>query len=130
MLAWPTAGVSIIIYIAIFILKSYLDAKTKTYYANIRHAERAMADGNKNFPSWIKDASEKDIFIKVLLGRLSQKNIPEQFVLSILQNQELHDTIMFFAGAMEKEGASFVEQESAVIEKIIILWERKQEFVG
>src|SRR5690606_18419502 len=116
-LAWPTAGLSIVAFIAIAITRSYLQARTRMHFANERRASRAVAAGNGRIPSWAGDRGEIEVFIKTIQAHASRKGVPQVFLWGVLR------PLIEYAGAMENEGASFVEQQVAVADKLVELWE-------
>lgn len=75
LLAWPTAGLSIVAYVAFAVFKSYLNAKSRMHYANERSAEREVKSGGKHMPSWAGCNDENQIFVEVIQKGANRKAI-------------------------------------------------------
>lgn len=124
LLAWPTAGISIIAYVAFAVFKSYLNAKSRIHYGNERRAERKVQSGSKHVPSWAGDRDESQIFVEVIQKLAIKKGVPQSFLWAVLGDKHTFQDLIFLAGAMEREGASFIEQQAAVSGKLIEIWDR------
>ncbi len=121
-LAWPTAGLSIIAYVAFAVLRSYFGARVRMNEANITAARKAFAAGEKHAPSWIGDKGEREIFMEVVRQKAMKEGVPRSYVQGIFLNEESYMNYMYFAGSMEKQGASFTEQQVAVSDELVELW--------
>lgn len=124
LLAWPTAGVSIIAYVAFAIFNGFLSAKSRIHYANERRAEREVQSGVKHVPSWAGSNDENQIFVEVIQKGAVRKGVPQSFLWAVLGDKDTFQGLVFLAGAMECEGASFVEQQVAVSDKLVEMWEQ------
>tara|TARA_Y100001956_G_C4084637_1_gene170038 strand:+ start:361 stop:798 length:438 start_codon:yes stop_codon:yes gene_type:complete len=124
LLAWPTAGLSIIAYVAFAVFKSYLNAKSRIYYGNERRAEREVQSGGRHVPSWAGDNDENQIFVEVIQKAAMRKGVPQTFLWAVLGDTDTFRSLVYLAGAMEREGASFVEQQVAVSDKLVQMWEQ------
>jgi len=124
LLALPTAGLSVIAYVAFAVLKSYLDAKSRIHYANERRADREVKSGGKHVPSWAGNNDENQIFVEVIQKGAVRKGVPQTFLLAVLGDSDTFQDLVFMAGAMEREGASFIEQQVAVSDRLVDIWER------
>lgn len=122
--AWPTAGLSIIAYVAFSIFKSYLSAKTRIHYVNERSAEREVRSGAQYVPSWARDKTENEIFVEVIQKGAMIKGVPQTFLWAVLGDTDTFKGLVYLAGAMEHEGASFLEQQIAVSDKLVKMWEQ------
>lgn len=124
LLAWPTAGVSIVAYVAFAVLKGYLNAKSRIHYGNERRAEREVRSGGRHMPSWAGSNDENQIFVEVIQKGAIRKGVPQIFLRAVLGDKDTFLSLVFLAGAMEREGASFVEQQVAVSDKLVAIWEQ------
>jgi hypothetical protein len=115
---------SVIAFIAFALLRSYTQAKSQQHTANERAAKRAMFAGEQRIPSWVADKDEGDIFLNGIQKLAMHRGVPEQFILTVLDDKEIFKTFIYFAGAMESNGASFIEQQASVSDKLVELWER------
>lgn len=122
LLAWPTAGLSIIAYIAFIVFKSYLNAKARMHYVNESRAERKVLSGERHAPSWAGSNDENQIFVECIQEVAIRKGVPQVFLSAVLDNKATFLNLVFLAGAMEREGASFVEQQLAVSDKLVQMW--------
>jgi hypothetical protein len=124
LLAWPTAGLSIVAYVAFAVFKSYLNAKSRIHYGNERRAEREVQSGGRHVPSWAGDNDENQIFVEVIQRGAMRKGVPQTFLWAVLGDTDTFRSLVYLAGAMEREGASFVEQQVAVSDKLVQMWEQ------
>lgn len=122
LLAWPTAGLSIIAYVAFAVFKGYLNAKSRIHYGNERRAEREVQSGGRHVPSWAGDNDENQIFVEVIQKGAIRKGVPQSFLWAVLGDKETFQDLIFLAGAMERQGASFIEQQAAVSDKLVDIW--------
>lgn len=122
LLAWPTSGLSVIAFVALAVFKSYLNAKSRIHYSNKRFAERAMSTGEQKVPSWVEDRNENEIFISVIQQRAMRKGVPQVFLQAVLADRDTLEKLVHYAGAMEHQGASFIEQQVAVADRLVEIW--------
>lgn len=122
LLAWPTAGLSIIAYVAYAVLKSYWGARTRMHYANKNAAKRAMLAEKKRVPSWAGDETENAIFVETIQGMAMRQGVPRAYLQAVLGSGDTFQNLVHYAGEMEHQGASFTEQQEAVIEELVELW--------
>lgn len=123
-LAWPTAGLSIVAYASFAVFKSYLTAKSRHHDANERRADREIRSGKKKVPTWAGDGDERHIFVNGIQKGAMRKGVPQTFLWAILSDDDTFQELVFFAGAMEDQGASFIEQQIAVSDRLVGIWER------
>lgn len=121
-LAWPTAGLSIIAYVAFAVLKSYWVARSRMHYANKCAARRALLAGEKRVPSWAGDKTENEIFVETIQQIAMRDGVPLAYLQAVLGSGDTFNGLVHYAGAMEHQGASFTEQQQAVSEELIELW--------
>lgn len=124
LLAWPTAGISIIAYVAFAVFKSYLNAKSRMHYANERRSEHEVQSGGRHVPSWASSNDENQIFVEVIQKEANRKGVPQTFLWAVLGDKDTFQSLVFLAGAMERKGASFIEQQVAVSDKLVAMWEQ------
>ncbi len=124
LLAWPTAGISIIAYVAFAVFRSYLTAKARIHYANERSAERQVRSGAQYVPSWAGDRTENEIFVEVIQKGAMRQGVPQTFLWAVLGDTDTFKGLVHLAGAMEREGASQTEQQVAVSDKLVQMWQQ------
>ena len=121
-LAWPTAGISIIAYVAFAVLRNYLAARVRSHDANIHAARKSLVAGEKRVPSWAGDETENEIFVKVIQQKAMQDGVPQAYLQNLLRDGDTFQNLVYFAGAMEHHGSSFTEQQAAVSDELVELW--------
>jgi len=121
-LAWPTAGISIIAYVAFAVLRNYLAARVRSHDANIHAARKSLVAGEKRVPSWAGDEDENEIFVKVIQQKAMQDGVPQAYLQRLLRDGDTFQNLVYFAGAMEHHGSSFTEQQAAVSDELVELW--------
>lgn len=121
-LAWPTFGLSLVAYVAFLFLRGYLKGKTQAHEANVRRAESTVVSGPRTWPSWTSDKAEALIFLETIQQSAIARGVPHRFLQGILAETGNTQGLYLFAGAMEREGASFLEQQAACSEKLVEMW--------
>ncbi len=81
-------------------------------------------DGPKNLPSWVKNEDRRGAFFSALLMMAQRRGIPEGYLGVMLNTQQSLEFLLGFAAEMEKNGASFVEQQSGSIDFVCQMWGR------
>jgi hypothetical protein len=121
LLAWPTMGLSIVAFIVFALLRGYLQAKAREHHANERQAERDINAGVSKLPSWMADRDKIEEFVNGAQRLAEHEGVPKLFSAMIMSNNDIVVNLMHLAGAMESRGSSFIEQQMAVAEKLIML---------
>ncbi|WP_370598016.1 hypothetical protein NMD15_12900 [Plesiomonas shigelloides] len=124
LLAWPTAGLSIILFLAIYIGKKVINTKAKMHATDKLRAQKSFLKDNGKPPSWIQNQEKCEIFIHGIQNFAIHNGVPQSFLTPIINNDDLFIPLINYAGAMEQEGASFVEQQIAASELLIELWKK------
>jgi len=127
LLALPTAGLSIVAFLALLGVRAYLRAKANMHHSNKRNAERSMNSAEFRLPSWANDKEKALIFLETIQQLAMRQGVPRRFLQGLLSDLDVANGIFLFAGAMEKEGASFFEQQEACAEKLVGTWSRTSE---
>ncbi len=94
------------------------------HYANERSAERAISSGEKLVPSWAGNKDKNLIFVESIQQSAMRQGVPQAFLWAILADKNVFNTLIHFAGAMEHEGSSFLEQQFAVGDKLVEIWKK------
>ncbi|MCC4606012.1 hypothetical protein [Xanthomonas campestris] len=121
-LAWPTAGLSIVAYISLLVVRGYLKSKTKMHHADKLRANLEVSSGSTRLPSWMADRDKVEEFVYGVQNAAEHNGVPKLFSAMIMKEQEVIKPLMHLAGSMEAQGASFIEQQMAVIEKLIYMY--------
>lgn len=117
--AWPTSGLSILAYIVLLFAWAFLKAKMRMYHADKQHALREIGAGGGKFPSWARDKDEVEVFICGVQKTGRRNGLSESFMEASLSNPLIVNSLFKYAGAMEAQGASFIEQQLAFMERLI-----------
>lgn len=123
-LAWPTSGLSLVAYLAFFVISSIFKAKSRMHNANQMGAMRDLLAGTLIMPSWSSNAERRDEFVYSIQRAAAHKGVQESYLQETLMNPEALTSLVHYAGAMEQRGASFIEQQAAVAEMLVELWRR------
>lgn len=121
LLAIPTYGLSLAVYVGLIIVRGYLQAKARMHFANEIRAEQAVQSGDGRLPSWMADRNEISVFIEAVQQVAIRKGVPLVFSQSVMAT-DAFTGMLRYAGAMEAQGASFLEQQVSVVDKIVDLW--------
>ena len=91
-------------------------------FGNLFSGKNKKDEGIDNYPSWSTNPDQTKRFVGLLVVIAKKKNIPEKFVQGTITNDYGMDVLMFTAGVMEQQGASFEEQSIAVMDRIERYW--------
>lgn len=123
-LAWPTAGLSIVAYVALLAVRGYLRGKVMKHEMQKRIAHRAAGSEGARLPSWMANRDKIDEFVNGVQSAAERYGVPKLFSAMVMNDQRIMKPLMYTAGSMEAQGASFVEQQMAVMEKLIELHQK------
>ncbi len=121
LLAWPTSGLSILAYIALMVVRGILQAKARMHHADKAQAKREVSAGAGRLPSWLADRDKIEEFVHGIENVAEHRGVPKLFSAMILQDPELQKELMYYAGSMEAQGASFIGQQMAAVDKLVEL---------
>lgn len=123
LLAWPTFGLSLVAYVVFLVFRGYLKAKTRMHNANVSNAERSIVSGSRVWPSWTSNDAQAHIFMETIQKTAMHQGVPRSFLQGILAETGNTQGLYFFAGALEQDGASFLEQQVACSDKLLEMWD-------
>lgn len=118
-LAWPTAGLSIVVYIILLFASSFLRAKERMHNANRIRGKREANAGHARPPSWIENKDEVEVFLYGVKNVAERNGVSNSSFQSAFADTGIAESIFYYAGAMEAQGASFIEQQRAVVERLV-----------
>ncbi|SJN10825.1 hypothetical protein CZ787_04530 [Halomonas citrativorans] len=118
-LAWPTAGLSIVAYIVLLFARGFFQAKERMHHADKLRAHREISSGDGRLPSWIGNKDEVEVFLYAVQNVARRNGVSESFFEHSLSNERIAKSIFQYAGAMEAQGASFIDQQRAVVERLV-----------
>lgn len=121
-LAWPTAGLSIVAYVLLLIARSVFKAKAQMHHVDKIRAQREVDSGAAKLPSWMARRDKIEEFVYSVQNVAEHRGVPKIFSAQIMSNQDIQKKMMYSAGAMETQGASFIEQQMAAVEMLIDMY--------
>lgn len=121
-LAWPTAGLSIVAYISLLVVISYLKARDRMNSSNKVRAQREFREGSTRWPSWMEKKEKIEEFVYGVQKVAEHNGVPILFSANVMNEPVVMRSFMNYAGLMEAQGASFIEQQMAIVEKLVELY--------
>lgn len=79
------------------------------------------------YPSWATDSAKFGTFALTLKEKVKQRGIPDKFLDGVMQDDYGRNKLLFMAGLMEQQGASFDEQVKAIIDHVGEYWSNMDE---
>lgn len=111
--------------IVFILIKGYVRAKTRMYYANVQRAMREFDTTPGDLrPSWFSNYEKQTDFIVILKTLCLKKGISEEFFSNIVSHEDGASFINKFSALMERYGASFNEQITGTSDFIKEAWLR------
>lgn len=123
-LAIPTAGVSLLLCLALYIVRAYIAGKTSRHSANTRFAANDMMHDRGVMPTWYKDPDKLELFLSTLKVFALAKGANKHYVDAALKITGDNHTVLKYAGALEKQGSTFLEQQAACSDFLVMLLEK------
>lgn len=119
LLAWPTKGISLVIYAIIIAIKIYFDGRSMKFEIYEKKATMAVNSNLSRLPQWFENEAKLEEFTDGVIEVARTKGIPAAFSKALFNDQSNKLLLFHFAGAMESEGASFLEQQVGVTNKVV-----------
>ena len=124
LLAWPTYGISILVYIGLIFFMANQKAKSNIHFSNENRAIARIQNGEERFPSWVNDTNEVEIFLTTVQQLTERKGVPLAYFSAYFKQPMEHRSIFYYCGALELEGSSFIEQQVSSSELIIKIFHK------
>lgn len=124
LLAWPTYGISILAYIGLIFFMANQKTKSNIHYSNENKAIARIQNGEERFPSWISDMNEVEIFMVTVQQLTERKGVPLAYFSAYFKQPREHKAILYYCGALELEGSSFIEQQVSSSELIVKIYHK------
>ena len=121
-LAWPTAGLSLVAYFAILFLRNYFNARIRHRRANMISSIRELQAGKGHPPSWVNDSARSSAFIGATISEATRKGVPQSFITNHFKSDEHKAALVCLVGLMEDKGASIRDQGIAATEFLCEMW--------
>jgi hypothetical protein len=120
---------SLVAYVSYAIFRLYIKSKSDVFEANQRLALKALSSGMKLVPSWAGDRSDNRIFVDGIQRNAMRNGVPRIFLMGVLCERETFQDLVHYAGAMEAQGSSFIEQQMAVSDRLVEIWRKAPEAI-
>ena len=127
LLAWPTYGVSLLVFVGLMIVRGVMLAKVRMHHADEAQARRDVAVGSGRLPSWLGDRDKVEEFVHGIERVAERDGVPILASAMILQNPKLQREVIELAGAMEAKGAPFIGQQMAAAQRLVELYSAQNE---
>jgi hypothetical protein len=118
-LAIPTAGLSLLLYVCLWAFNIFINTKSRENDYKINRASNDMLDGHSEMPSWYKDENKLELFVKGVTFNALRKGANKQNIDAALVITGDTHVVLKYAGALEKQGSSFIEQQVACADFLV-----------
>lgn len=141
--AWPTAGMSILAYIAFLFIRGVVKAKTearKTPYhfddtgGNTTYQKEEIVNplliigesltGMNSLPSWINDERTLDQFIFDLRVMAAKRGVPKKYVFEYMEDEVTGQSVLHYMSVLQREGDSPMLQKIAAMQVLKGDWDK------
>ena len=99
-----------------------LIAKAKAYEAKKHRARIDQQLGGGHPPSWHDKAHRHEEFFDCVEQLVTRKGVPSSYAHTVLGKEVNVRRLFWYSGALEDQGASWLEQQMAVADQIIEWW--------
>jgi hypothetical protein len=107
---------------AFVFIKRTIQLRTNAYHSNYRVSERAMAENiladKIDTPSWMGNKDKEDIFLDGVIKLMVRNGVSPHIIKAMASVKSNDFSILMYSisAQMEKNGASFTEQQMAAAE--------------
>lgn len=123
-LAWPTMGISLLIFFGWFAVNAYVIEDIKRQKRQREAALRRLAAGEGHPPTWANNADHIEAFMDTTVDMAVRKGVPRSFLKSLTPAQK--NAFVNYMGLLEDEGANNRHQGVAAGMFIDALWAEAQ----
>lgn len=103
-----------------------LAEKAKSYEAKKHRARIDQQLGGSHPPSWHEKAHRQEEFFESVEQLATRKGVPSSYAQTVLGKEVNVRRLSWYSGALEDQGASWLEQRMAVADQIIEWWETEE----
>lgn len=125
-LAWPTAGISLLVFfgwrIARSALLAYLEADARKRTIQQDAAKRLLKAGKGHPPSWANNSDHVEAFLGATVAEAVRKGVPRSFMNALTTRTALAN----YLGLVEDQGASNRQQGVAAVKFSCEMWANAQ----
>jgi hypothetical protein len=123
-LAWPTAGISLLVYFGWIAVLAYLRADARNRTIQQEAAKRLLKSGKGHRPSWANNSDHVEAFLATAISGAVSKGVPRSFISALANEQKT--ALANYIGLVEDQGASNRQQLVAAIKFICEMWAHAQ----
>lgn len=99
-----------------------LATRAKAYEAKRHRAKIDQQTGGGHPPSWHKKADRQEEFFACVERLATRKGVPSSYAQAVLGREVNVRRLIWYVGALEDQGASWMEQQMAVTDQIVEWW--------
>ena len=99
-----------------------LAARAEAYEAKRHRARIEQQTGGGHPPSWHEKADRQEEFFACVERLATRKGVPSSYAQAVLGKEVNVRRLIWYVGALEDQGASWMEQQMAVTDQIIEWW--------
>jgi hypothetical protein len=103
-------------------LRFHVAAKAKAYEAKKHRAKIDQHRGDSHPPSWHDKANLQEEFLAGVDRLSTRRRVPRSYAQIVLRKEVNARRLSWYVGAMEDQGASWMEQQMAVADQISEWW--------
>lgn len=122
----------VIAFVGWAIFRGYIRSKVGRFYGNTKRADAsALASANagtSDQPSWWGDATKREMFTHAIQKMMDRRGVAPEARKELFGQEYTRSLMLAHAASMERQGASFAEQQAAAAELAVKLgkgWEEK-----
>lgn len=119
-LAWPTAGISLLVYFGWIAVLAYLRADARKRTIQQDAAKRMLNSGKGHPPSWANNSDHVEAFLGATISEAVRKGVPRSFISAFTSEQKT--ALANYVGLVEDQGASNRQQGVAAVKYICEMW--------
>ena len=108
------------------LIRPHLTTKAKAYEEKKRRARIDLATLNYLQPSWHDQIDRLEEFFAGVKRLVVHKNIPSEYVQTVLGKEVNVRRLTWYVGSLEDHGATWREQQMAVVDQVVEWWETEQ----
>lgn len=103
-----------------------LASKAKAYDAKKHRAKVAQQLGGGHPPSWSEKNHRADGFFAGVDRLATGKGVPSHYAKSVLTKEVNVRRLLWYIGALEDQGATWIEQQMAVADLVVEWWRAEE----
>ena len=105
------------------LVRTHSARKAKAYAEKVGRADLEYRRRSTHTPEWFLNISRRQEFFCGVKQHALRQGVPQEHVDIVLGRESSIIRLCFYAGALEKEGLSWIEQQMAVGDRVVFGWE-------